>query len=156
MPWPPSYKPPQLPMYDGHSDPKQFLMSYEDKISLYGGNTAVMTKSFGMAVRSVTQTWYSSLWPCTVTLWQKLKYMLRWLWSTEVGSTQSISKTFTIQAIMNTKLASLKGSRINLRRRGLNNNLLKTTFTHQLQEEEEEVEASKEDTTLNQGSCSIS
>jgi hypothetical protein len=22
-PWPPSYKPPQLPMYDGHSDPKQ-------------------------------------------------------------------------------------------------------------------------------------
>jgi hypothetical protein len=20
-PWPPSYKPPQLPMYDGHSDP---------------------------------------------------------------------------------------------------------------------------------------
>jgi hypothetical protein len=21
-PWPPSYKPPQLPMYDGHSDPK--------------------------------------------------------------------------------------------------------------------------------------
>jgi hypothetical protein len=25
IPWPPSYKPPQLPMYDGHSDPKQFL-----------------------------------------------------------------------------------------------------------------------------------
>ena len=29
IPWPQSYKPPQLPMYDGHSDPKQFLMSYE-------------------------------------------------------------------------------------------------------------------------------
>ena len=28
-PWAQSYKPPQLPMYDGHSDPKQFLMSYE-------------------------------------------------------------------------------------------------------------------------------
>jgi hypothetical protein len=25
--WPPSYKPPQLPMYDGHSDSKQLLMS---------------------------------------------------------------------------------------------------------------------------------
>jgi hypothetical protein len=36
-PWPPSYKPPQLPMYDGHSDPKQFLMSYEATISSYGG-----------------------------------------------------------------------------------------------------------------------
>jgi hypothetical protein len=35
--WPSSYKPPQLPMYDGHSDPKQFLMSYEATISSYGG-----------------------------------------------------------------------------------------------------------------------
>jgi hypothetical protein len=49
-PWPPSYKPPHLPMYDGHSDPKQFLMSYEATISSYGGNTAVMAKSFVMAV----------------------------------------------------------------------------------------------------------
>jgi hypothetical protein len=43
-PWPPSYKPPQLPMCDGHSDPKLFLMSYEATISSYGGNTAVMAK----------------------------------------------------------------------------------------------------------------
>jgi hypothetical protein len=40
--WPQSYKPPQLPMYDGHSDLKQFLMSYEATISSYGGNAAVM------------------------------------------------------------------------------------------------------------------
>jgi hypothetical protein len=32
-PWPPSYKTPQLPIYDGHSDLKQFLMSYEATIS---------------------------------------------------------------------------------------------------------------------------
>ena len=76
-PWPPSYKPPQLPMYDGHySDPKQFLMSYEATISSYGGNTAVMAKSFVMAVRNVAQTWYSSLRPGTITSWQKLKDML--------------------------------------------------------------------------------
>jgi hypothetical protein len=55
-PCPPSYKPPQLPMYDGYSDPKQFLMSYEETISLYGGNTAVMAKSFVMAVKNVAQT----------------------------------------------------------------------------------------------------
>ena len=73
---PPSYKPPQLPMYDGHSDPKQFLMSYEATISSYGGNTAVMAKSFVMAVRNVAQTWYSSLRPGTITSWQKLKDML--------------------------------------------------------------------------------
>jgi hypothetical protein len=52
-PWPPSYKPPQLPMYDGQSDPKQFLLSYEATISSYGGNTTVMVKSFVIAVRSV-------------------------------------------------------------------------------------------------------
>jgi hypothetical protein len=74
--WPPSYKPPQLPMYDGHSDPKQFLMSYEATISSYGGNTAVIAKSFVMAVRSVAQTWYSSLRPGKITSWQKLKDML--------------------------------------------------------------------------------
>jgi hypothetical protein len=63
-------------MYDGHSDPKQFLMSYEATISSYGGNTAVMAKSFVMAVRNVAQTWYSSLRPGTITSWQKLKDML--------------------------------------------------------------------------------
>jgi hypothetical protein len=67
IPWPQSYKPPQLPMYDGHSDPKQFLMSYKATISSYGGNVVVMAKSFGMAVRNVAQTWYSSLWPGTIT-----------------------------------------------------------------------------------------
>jgi hypothetical protein len=75
-PWPPSYKPPQLPMYDRHSDPKQFLMSYKATISSYGGNTAVMAMSFVMAVKSVAQTWYSSLRPGTITSWQKLKDML--------------------------------------------------------------------------------
>jgi hypothetical protein len=76
VPWPPSYKPPQLPMYDGHSDPKQFLMSYEATISSYGGNAAVMAKSFVMAVKNVAQTWYSSLRPGTITSGQKLKNML--------------------------------------------------------------------------------
>jgi hypothetical protein len=76
IPWPQSYKPPQLPMYDGHSDPKQFLMSYEAIISSYGGNATVMAKSFVMAVWNVAQTWYYSLRPGTITSWQKLKDML--------------------------------------------------------------------------------
>jgi hypothetical protein len=52
-PWPPLYMPPTLPIYDGLTDPKQFLMSYEATISSYGGNSAVMVKTFIMAVRSV-------------------------------------------------------------------------------------------------------
>jgi hypothetical protein len=76
IPWPQSYKPPQLPMYDGHPDPKQFLMSYEATISSYRGNAAVMAKSFVMVVRNVAQTWYSSLRPGTMMSWQKVKDML--------------------------------------------------------------------------------
>jgi hypothetical protein len=84
---------PQLPMYDGHSDPKQFLMSYEATISSYGGNTAVMAKSFVMAVKNVAQTWYSSLRPGTITSWQKLKDML-------IASFQGFQmKTVTAQAL---------------------------------------------------------
>jgi hypothetical protein len=63
-------------MCDGHSDPKQFLMSYEATISSYGGNTDIMVKSFVMAVRNVAQTWYSSLRPGTIMSWQKMKDML--------------------------------------------------------------------------------
>jgi hypothetical protein len=63
-------------MYDGHSNPKQFLMSYKATISSYGGNTAFMAKSFVMAFKNVAQTWYSSLRPRRITSWQKLKDML--------------------------------------------------------------------------------
>jgi hypothetical protein len=48
-------------------------MSYEATISSYGGNTTIMAKSFVMAVRSVAQTWYSSLRPDKVTSCQKPK-----------------------------------------------------------------------------------
>jgi hypothetical protein len=51
-------------------------MSYEATISSYGGNTAVMAKSFVMAVWSVAQTWYSSLRLGTITSWHKLKNVL--------------------------------------------------------------------------------
>jgi hypothetical protein len=54
IPWPQSYKPPQLPMYDGHSDPKQFLMSYEATISSYEGNAAVWQSP---------SSWQSETWP---------------------------------------------------------------------------------------------
>jgi hypothetical protein len=51
-------------------------MSYEATISSYGGNAAVMAKSFVMAVKNVAQTWYPSLRPGTITSWQKLKDMV--------------------------------------------------------------------------------
>lgn len=66
-PWPRLYRPPYLLMYDGLSYPKQFWMSYEATIMSYGGNATMMAKSFIMSVRSVSQTWYSSFRPDTVS-----------------------------------------------------------------------------------------
>jgi hypothetical protein len=43
---------------------------------LIWGNTVVMAKSFVKVVKSVAQTWYSSLRPGTITSWKKLKDML--------------------------------------------------------------------------------
>jgi hypothetical protein len=51
-------------------------MSYKATKFSYGGNTTIMAKSFIMVVKSVAQTWYSSLRPGTITSWQKLKDML--------------------------------------------------------------------------------
>jgi hypothetical protein len=67
---------PNYPCMMGTRTQSNSLMSYEATISSYGGNAAVMAKSFVMAVRNVAQTWYSSLRPGTITSWQKLKDML--------------------------------------------------------------------------------
>ncbi len=61
-------------------------MSYEATISLYGGNTAVMAKSFIMVVRNVAQTWYSSL-----KLLRKCVILLKMI-TTEGPSTSSFVK----------------------------------------------------------------
>jgi hypothetical protein len=56
-----------------------------------------MAKSFIMAVKSVAQTWYSSLRPGTITSWQKLKDML-------VTSFQGFqTKSVTAQALFQCK-----------------------------------------------------
>jgi hypothetical protein len=54
IPWPQSYKPPQLPMYDGHSDPKQFLMSMRQQYP----HTEAMQLSW-----LSPSSWQSETWP---------------------------------------------------------------------------------------------
>lgn len=61
VPWLPLYRPPQLSMYDGLTDSKQFFTSYEATVPSYGDNSAVMANSFTMVAKNVSQTWYSSL-----------------------------------------------------------------------------------------------
>ena len=73
--------------------------------------------------------------------------------------TQDTSEAFTIQARMKINMVSLKDSKTNNKSQEHNNNLHRAMSTHQIQGEEEEVEASSESsTTLSQGSyivCSL-
>ena len=48
-PWPPSYKPITLPKFNGGSDPRQFIMSFEAAVASASGNEAVLAKSFIIA-----------------------------------------------------------------------------------------------------------
>ena len=48
-PWPTAYKPSTLPKFNGRSDPRWFIMSFEAALVSAGGNEAVLAKSFVIA-----------------------------------------------------------------------------------------------------------
>jgi hypothetical protein len=48
-PWPVTYKPITFPKYNGKSDPRQFIMSFEAAVASAGGNDSVLAKSFVIA-----------------------------------------------------------------------------------------------------------
>lgn len=51
-PWPSSYKP-RLPAFDGKSNPKKFIASYEAAVHSVGGNSTTLAKSLIMDVEDV-------------------------------------------------------------------------------------------------------
>jgi hypothetical protein len=48
-PWPQTYRPGPPPKNSGHSDPRQFLLSYEAAILSVGGDDSVLAKSYIIA-----------------------------------------------------------------------------------------------------------
>ena len=50
-----------IPTFDGQSDPRQFLMSFEATVISRGDNETTLAKSLVMAVKGPAQQWYSSL-----------------------------------------------------------------------------------------------
>ena len=71
-PWPPSYKPITLPKFNGRSDPRQFIMSFEVAVAFAGGNKAVLAMSFIIAAKGNALAWYSMLRPSFVYSWEDL------------------------------------------------------------------------------------
>jgi hypothetical protein len=61
-PWPAGYKP-CIPVFDGKTNPRKFLASYETAVTLAVGDAQMLTKSLIMAVKDIAHDWYTSLKP---------------------------------------------------------------------------------------------
>jgi len=72
-PWPTTYKLITLPNFNGTTDPRQFLMSFEAAVASAGGNETVMAKSFVIAAEGDALAWYSMLRPGSIYLWENLR-----------------------------------------------------------------------------------
>ena len=72
-PWPATYKPITLPKFNGKTDPRQFLMSFEAAVASAGGNETVMAKSFVIAAEGDALAWYSMLRPGSIYSWENLR-----------------------------------------------------------------------------------
>ena len=62
-----------IPIFDGQSDPRQFLMSFEATVIYGGGDETTLAKFLVMAVKGPTQQWYSSLKAKSIHSWDQLK-----------------------------------------------------------------------------------
>ena len=71
-PWPSSYKPIILPKFNGRSDPRPFIMSFEAAVASSGGNDTVLAKSFIITTGGDALAWYSMLRPSSVYSWEDL------------------------------------------------------------------------------------
>ena len=71
-PWPLGYKP-RIPAFDGKTNPKEFLASYETVVVSTGGDTQTLLKSLIMAVDDIVHDWYTSFKPLSIDSWQQIK-----------------------------------------------------------------------------------
>jgi hypothetical protein len=72
-PWPVTYKQITLPKYNGKTDPRQFVMSFEAAVASTRGNDSVLAKSFVITAEGDALAWYSMLKPSTIYSWENLR-----------------------------------------------------------------------------------
>ena len=55
-PWPAGYKP-RILVFDGKTNPRKFLASYETAVTSTGGDTQILAKSLIMVVEDIMHDW---------------------------------------------------------------------------------------------------
>jgi hypothetical protein len=77
-PWPNNFREGTYPKYNGSTDLAQYIMSYQVTITSSRGDDATMSKSFIIALKGPTLTWYTRLPPLSIDSWKTLhvKFLL--------------------------------------------------------------------------------
>jgi hypothetical protein len=70
--WPSKFQPHLLEKYDGTSNPPEFLQVYVTAITAAGGNIAVMSTYFHVALSGTARTWLMNLAPGSIYSWEEL------------------------------------------------------------------------------------
>jgi hypothetical protein len=70
--WPSKFRPHLPEMYDSTSNPSEFLQVYVTAITAVGGDTAVMTIYFHVALFGPPRTWLMNLTPGSIYSWEEL------------------------------------------------------------------------------------
>jgi hypothetical protein len=71
-PWPQNYKP-RIPLFDGMTNPGNFIASYETTDYSARGDIQTLVISLILAVKGVAHDWYMSLKPLSVHSWHQIK-----------------------------------------------------------------------------------
>jgi hypothetical protein len=67
-PWPQNYKP-RIPLFDGTTNPGNFIASYETTVYSARGVIQTLAISLILVVKGVAHDWYMSLKPLSVHSW---------------------------------------------------------------------------------------
>jgi hypothetical protein len=70
--WPVGYKP-RIPVFNGKTNPRKFLVSYEIAVTSAGGDAQILSKSLIMAVEDMAHDWYTSLKPLSIRSWGQVR-----------------------------------------------------------------------------------
>jgi hypothetical protein len=71
-PWPLGYKP-HIPVFNGKTNPRKFITSYETAVTSAGGDTQTLAKSLIMALEDIAHDWYTLLKLHSIHSWSQSK-----------------------------------------------------------------------------------
>ena len=66
-PWPPGFKMPRVVMFNGESNLREFVMSFEAALKSAGGDGTTLAKAFVLAIKGIARSWYSALPPGSIS-----------------------------------------------------------------------------------------